>query len=65
MAKAQLLQPADLYRRHHPHTGQRERDPACALPGWGLVTFAVEVLNQHDQVVQRGTWNVLVRSCEV
>jgi 3-hydroxybutyryl-CoA dehydratase len=30
--------------------------------GGGLVTFKVEVLNQDDVVVQRGTWGLLVRS---
>ncbi len=30
----------------------------------GLVTLAVSILNQRDEVVQRGTWNVLVRSGE-
>ena len=30
--------------------------------GGGLVTFKVELLNQKDEVVQRGTWSVLVKS---
>jgi len=30
--------------------------------GGGLVTFKVELLNQADKVVQRGTWSVLVKS---
>ena len=30
--------------------------------GGGLVTFKVQILNQDDQVVQRGTWGVLVKS---
>ena len=29
--------------------------------GGGLVTFRVRILNQDDQVVQRGTWGVLVK----
>ncbi len=29
--------------------------------GGGLVTFAVEVLNQEDQAVQSGSWTVLVK----
>ncbi len=35
-----------------------------AMPrlGGGLVIFAVNVLNQRDEVVQKGTWTVLVRS---
>lgn len=32
--------------------------------GGGLVTFKVEILNQEDKVVQRGTWGVLVKSQE-
>ncbi|MGD8399079.1 MAG: MaoC/PaaZ C-terminal domain-containing protein [Anaerolineae bacterium] len=32
--------------------------------GGGLVTFKVELLNQDDQIVQRGTWGVLVKSGE-
>jgi 3-hydroxybutyryl-CoA dehydratase len=30
--------------------------------GGGLVTFKVEILNQDDQIVQRGTWTLLVKS---
>ncbi len=30
--------------------------------GGGLVSVKVEILNQNDQVVQRGTWGVLVKS---
>ncbi len=30
--------------------------------GGGYVWFKVEVLNQHDQKVQRGKWKVLVKS---
>jgi acyl dehydratase len=32
--------------------------------GGGLVTFKVEILNQDDKTVQRGTWGVLVKSQE-
>jgi acyl dehydratase len=32
--------------------------------GGGLVTFKVEILNQDDKIVQRGTWGLLVRSAE-
>jgi len=32
--------------------------------GGGLVTFKVELLNQKDEVVQRGTWSALVKSRE-
>lgn len=30
--------------------------------GGGLVTLKVELLNQRDEVVQRGSWGVLVKS---
>ena len=35
-----------------------------AMPrlGGGLVTMNVEVLNQRDEVIQRGTWVMLVKS---
>lgn len=35
-----------------------------AMPrlGGGLVSLKVEVVNQDDKVVQRGTWSVLVKS---
>jgi acyl dehydratase len=32
--------------------------------GGGLVTLKVEILNQGDKAVQRGTWGVLVKSRE-
>jgi 3-hydroxybutyryl-CoA dehydratase len=32
--------------------------------GGGLVTFKVEILNQRDEVVQRGTWGLLVKGRE-
>ena len=35
---------------------------AMARLGGGLVTLKVELLNQEDRVVQRGTWGVLVKS---
>jgi 3-hydroxybutyryl-CoA dehydratase len=30
--------------------------------GGGLVTYKVEILNQKDEVVQRGTWAILIKS---
>ena len=33
-----------------------------ARVGGGLVTLKMEVFNQHDEVVNRGTWDVLVRN---
>ena len=38
-----------------------EKKPMKRLGG-GLVTLKAKVLNQKDEVVQRGTWTVLVRS---
>jgi 3-hydroxybutyryl-CoA dehydratase len=40
-----------------------ETNPMRRLGG-GLVRTRVEVLNQEDKVVQRGTWGVLVKSRE-
>jgi len=39
----------------------QEMRPVRRLGG-GMVTFGVEVLNQADQVVQQGTWSLLVKS---
>jgi acyl dehydratase len=38
-----------------------------AMPsmGGGIVTFDVRVVNHKDEVVQRGTWNILVRNRDV
>jgi 3-hydroxybutyryl-CoA dehydratase len=33
--------------------------------GGGLVNLKIEILNQDDKVVQRGTWGILVKSLEV
>jgi 3-hydroxybutyryl-CoA dehydratase len=33
--------------------------------GGGQVTFKVEVLNQKEEIVQRGTWGVLMKSRKV
>ncbi|MGB3061499.1 MAG: dehydratase, partial [Anaerolineae bacterium] len=35
-----------------------------AMPrlGGGFVTFKMQVLNQRDEIVQRGAWKVLVKS---
>jgi acyl dehydratase len=38
-----------------------EKRPQPAMGG-GIVTFDVRVVNQRDEVVQRGTWKILVRS---
>jgi acyl dehydratase len=39
----------------------KETKPMRRLGG-GLVSLKVEILNQEDKVVQRGTWGVLVKS---
>lgn len=38
-----------------------EKKPMPRLGG-GLVTFNVEILNQRDEVVQRGAWTMLVKA---
>jgi len=38
-----------------------EKRPVKRL-GAGLVTFEVRMLNQRDEVVQRGVWRLLIRS---
>ena len=43
------------------HLQVQEKKPMARLGG-GLVTFRVRVLNQKDEVVQRGTWTILVKS---
>ncbi len=43
------------------HAEVAEKKPMPRLGG-GLVTLKVRILNQKDEVVQRGTWTVLVRS---
>jgi len=39
-------------------------DEKKAMPrlGGGFVTFKMQILNQRDEVVQRGNWKVLVKS---
>jgi len=41
----------------------KDTKPMRRLDG-GLVTMKVEILNQDDKVVQRGSWGVLVKSRE-
>lgn len=38
-----------------------ESTKAMARLGGGLVNFKVEVLNQSDEICQRGTWEMLVK----
>ncbi len=38
-----------------------EETKEMARLGGGLVTFKLEVLNQHDEVVHRGTWELLCK----
>jgi acyl dehydratase len=39
-----------------------EETKAMPRLGGGLVNFKVEVLNQRDEVCQRGTWEMLVKA---
>jgi len=39
-----------------------KRKKAAPRLGGGFVTFAATLLNQRDQVVQKGTWTLLIRS---
>ncbi len=32
------------------------------MMGGGIVKFAVQVVNQRDETVQKGNWSILVRS---
>jgi len=47
----------------HTRATVSETRPMRRLGG-GLVTFKVEVVNQRDEVVQRGTWGLLIKSRE-
>ena len=39
----------------------KEKKPARRLGG-GTVIFKVTVLNQRDEIVQKGTWTALIKS---
>lgn len=39
-----------------------EEKKAMRRLGGGLVTFKVQILNQRDEIVHRGTWEVLLKS---
>jgi acyl dehydratase len=45
----------------HMRAEVAELKPMSRLGG-GLVIFNVEVVNQRTEVVQRGTWSVLIKS---
>lgn len=45
----------------HMRATVSETKPMRRLGG-GLVTFKVEILNQENRIVQRGTWSLLVKS---
>ena len=45
--------------RVHAEVSELKKMPRL---GGGIVTFKVQILNQHDEAVQRGTWTVLVKS---
>lgn len=47
----------------HMRATVTETKPMRRLGG-GLVVFKVEILNQDDKVVQRGTWSLLIKSRE-
>jgi 3-hydroxybutyryl-CoA dehydratase len=45
----------------HMQATVAELKPVRRLGG-GLVTFKVEILNQREEPVQRGTWTILIKS---
>jgi 3-hydroxybutyryl-CoA dehydratase len=45
--------------RVHATVGEKK---AMARLGGGIVTFTVEVTNQREEVCQKGTWTMLVKS---
>lgn len=45
-------------------TAEVHQRKAMSRLGGGAVIFNVKVLNQDDDIVQRGTWNVLIKSRE-
>jgi 3-hydroxybutyryl-CoA dehydratase len=47
----------------HVRATVSDKKPMRRLGG-GLVTFKVEIINQNDQVAQRGTWTILVKNRE-
>ena len=47
----------------HMRATVTETKPMRRLGG-GLVVYKVEILNQDDKVVQRGTWSLLIKSRE-
>jgi acyl dehydratase len=56
-----MRQPVFIGDTIHVHLEVAETKPMARLGG-GLVTFKVEVLNQKDEVCQRGNWEMLVKS---
>lgn len=57
----QFRRPVFIGDTVHVRMEVAEKKPMPRLGG-GLVTLKVHVFNQKDEVVQRGTWTVLVRS---
>lgn len=43
------------------HAEVTELKPTSRLNG-GMVTFRMQILNQRDEIVHRGTWSVLMKS---
>jgi acyl dehydratase len=56
-----MRQPVLIGDTIHVRLAVAETKPMARLGG-GLVTFKVEVLNQKDEVCQRGSWEMLVKS---
>jgi acyl dehydratase len=56
----QMRRPVLIGDTIHLHLAVEETKPMPRLGG-GLVTFRIEVINQKDEVVQKGTWEMLVK----
>ena len=63
MGSWKFSQPIFLGDTIHVHATVTELKPMPRLDG-GQVTLKVEILNQDDKIVQRGTWGVLIKSRE-
>jgi 3-hydroxybutyryl-CoA dehydratase len=63
MAEWKFSQPVFLGDTIHVRATVVDTKPMRRLNG-GLVTLKIEILNQDDKVVQRGTWGALFKSRE-
>ena len=61
MGSWKFSQPIFLGDTIHVRATVAKTKPMARLGG-GLVTMKVEIVNQADKVVQRGTWGVLLKS---